>query len=103
MTNLPRVMAAQPVVGLFLLPAVLEGLFEHAVLVTQSITDRRQLHRRHRVEEASRQPPEPAITQAGVRFLFQQAEPIELLLLDGLLSDWIEHEVRDVVRKRPAD
>ena len=52
-----------------MLPAVLDGLSEDAVFVTQPIAHRRQLHRRHRVEKASRQAPEPAVSRARRRAL----------------------------------
>ena len=75
--DLPRVGAAKPVVGLFVLPAVLDGLPEHSVLVPEPVAHRRQLHRGHRVEKARGQTPEPAIAQPRVGLLFEQAEPIE--------------------------
>ena len=71
-SDLPRVLATQPVVGLFVLPAVLDRLLEHAVFVAQPITHSRKLHRCHRVEEARRQTPEPAVSQAGIGFLLEQ-------------------------------
>ena len=85
--DLPRVRAAEPVVRLFLLPAVLNGLPEHAIFVPQAVTHGRELHRGHRVEETSRQTPEPAVAQARVGLRFEQAEPIEILLLDRLPDD----------------
>lgn len=102
-SDLPGILATQPIVRLFMLPAVLDGLFEDAVFITQPITHRRQLHRRHRVEKASRQPPEPAVPEAGVRFLFDEAEPIEVLLLDGLLDEGIKQQVCDIVGQRAPD
>ena len=72
--------AAQPVVRLLVLPAVLDGLPEDAVLVAQPVAHGRELHRGHRVEEARGQAPEPAVAQAGVGLLLEQAEPVEVLL-----------------------
>src|SRR6266481_55776 len=40
---------------------------------------------------------------AGVRFLLQEAEPVEGLLPDGVARDGTEQEIRDVVRQRSAD
>ena len=102
-SDFPRIGAAQPVVRLFLLPAVLDRLPEDAVFVAQPVAHGRELHRRHRVEEAGRQAPEPAVAQARVGLLFEQLEPIEVLLLDGLLRERIEQEVGDVVGQRAAD
>ena len=45
--NLPRVLTAKPVVRLFLLPAITNGLLEDAVLVSQAVANSRELHRRH--------------------------------------------------------
>ena len=80
--DLPRVRAAQPVVGLLVLPAVLDRLPEDAVLVAQTVAHGGKLHRRHRVEEAGGQAPEPAVAQAGVGLLFKQIEPVEVLSMD---------------------
>jgi hypothetical protein len=71
----PGILPTEPVVWLFVLPAVLDRLSEDAVFVTQPITHGRQLHGRHRVEKTSRKAPEPAVSEAGVGFLFEEAEP----------------------------
>jgi hypothetical protein len=65
----------------------LDGLLEHAVFVTQPIAHGRELQRRHRVEEASREAPEPAVSEAGIGFLFNDGKPIKVLLLGGLLNE----------------
>ena len=85
------------------MPAVLNGLLEDAVFVAQAVAHGRDLHRRHRVEKASRQTPQTAITQTRVGFLLEQLEPIEVLLLDGFFRDRIEEKVRDIVGQRAAD
>ena len=101
--DLPGVWVTQPVVRLFLLPAVLDRLLEDAVLVPQTIAHRRKLHGRHRVEKTGRQTPEPPIPQAGVWFLFDEAQPVEVLLRDRLLHHGIEPEIHDIVGQRAAD
>ena len=63
--------------GLLVLPAVLDGLSEDAVFVAQPVAHGRELHRRHRIEEARRQAPEPAVAQARVGLLLEQLEPVE--------------------------
>ena len=45
--HLPWILATQPVVGMLTLPAVLDGLPEHAVFVAQAVSHRRKLHGRH--------------------------------------------------------
>ena len=84
--DFPRVRAAEPVVRALPLPAVLDRLPEHAVLVAQPVAHGRQLHRRHRVEEAGREPPEAAVAETGVGLLLEEAEPVEVLLRDDLPS-----------------
>ena len=101
--DLPGILPTQPVVRLFMLPAVLDGLFEDAVFVTQPIAHRRQLHRRHRVEKASRKAPEPAVSEAGVGFFFDEAEPIDVLLLGNSLREGIKQKVGDIVGQRAPD
>ena len=101
--HFPRIGTAEPVVRLLALPTVVDGLPEHSVLVAEPVSHRRQLHGGHRVEEARRQAPEPAISQAGVRFFLEEAEPVEGLLPDGFACDRGQEEVGDVVRQRAAD
>src|SRR4051812_28495100 len=69
-THLPRVVTAQPMVRAFALPAVFDGLLEHAIFISQSVAHRRQLHRRHRVEKTSGESPEASVSKAGIRLLF---------------------------------
>ena len=101
--DLPRVRTTEPVVRVLPLPAVLDRLPEHAVLVAQPVAHGRQLHRRHRVEEAGREPPEAAVAEAGVGLLLEEAEPVEVVLRDDLPRDRIEQQVHDVVGERAAD
>jgi hypothetical protein len=63
---------AQPVVGLLVLPAVPQGLPEDAVFVAQPVAHGGQLERRHRIEEARREPPEPAVAEARVGLRLDQ-------------------------------
>src|SRR5262249_40412868 len=50
-----------------------------------------------------REAPEATIAQTCVGFLFQQLEPIEVLLLDGFLRNRIEEKVGYIVSQRTAD
>ena len=84
------------------LPAVFDRLLEHPVLVTEPITHRRQLHCRHRIQEACRQTSQTAIAEPSVGLLFEQGEPIYPLLLDQFFRDRIEQKVFDVVGQRSA-
>ncbi len=101
--HLPRVRATQPVVRLLPLPAVLDRLPEHPVLVAEPVAHGGQLHGRHRVEEAGREPPEAAVAEPGVGLLLDEPEPVEPFLRHDLPGDRVEQQVHDVVRERAAD
>ena len=101
--NLPGIGVAKPIVGVFLLPAIHDGLFEHAVLVAQAIAGCRKLHGGHRVQEAGRESAQASVAQARVRFLFDQFEPIDTLCIDRMLHNRIEQKVADIVRQRTPD
>ena len=58
------------------LPAVLDLLAEHAVLVAQAVADRRDLERGQRVEKAGGQPAQPAVAQPRVGLLLEQGVPV---------------------------
>ena len=92
--DLPRILPAQPVVGPLVLPAVLDRLREDAVLVAEPVAHRGQLQGGHRVEEAGRQAPEPAVAEPGVRLLLEQREPVEPLLLGNAGDVRVEQQVR---------
>src|SRR5262249_55975075 len=69
--DLPWILSSQPVVRLFLLPAIADRLLENAVFVAQTVAHGRELHCRHGVEKAGCQASESTVTQAGVGLLFQ--------------------------------
>src|ERR1700756_155022 len=47
----PGVAEAQPFIGIFLLPAMIDDLAEQAEIVTDAVTDRRDCPRRHALHE----------------------------------------------------
>ena len=71
-------------------PGVLDRLAEDSIFVAETVSHGRKLHGGQGVEEASGQPAQPAIAQAGVGFLFQKIQPVEMSLLDGLLDRGFE-------------
>ena len=101
--DLPGVGTAEPVVGVLDLPAVGDLLAEDPVLVPQAVTDRGELERRHRVEEAGGEPAQAAVAQAGVGLHLGELRPVEFLALHRLPHDRLDPEVEDVVGQRPAD
>ena len=59
-------------------------------------------HRRHRIQEASRETAEPSIAETSVGLLLQQSQPIEILLFDQLLRDGIEQQILNIIGERSA-
>ena len=53
-------------------------------------------------KQAARRP-SPPLPRPASGSCFEHAEPIEVLLLDGLPGDGVEQEVRDIVGQRAAD
>src|SRR5215469_16173624 len=90
--DLPRILSAEPVVGKFALPAILDRLFENSVLVTESVAHRLQLHCCHGVDKNSSEAPETAVTEAGIGFLLQHARPVEASFLNRLLNERVEQQ-----------
>ena len=80
-SDFPGIGTTQPIVGLLALPARFDRLTKNAVLVAQAVSHRGELHRGHRIEKACRQPAQATIAQPGVRLLFEQLQPVEVLLL----------------------
>ncbi len=68
----PGVAEAQPLVGIFMLPALRDDLAEQAEIVTDAIADRGDGKRRHALHEAGRQPSEAAIAERRIGLAFAQ-------------------------------
>src|SRR5580658_10405834 len=101
--DFPWVWPVQPIVRLLALPTILDGLFENAVFITQAVAHRGQLHGGHRVEEASGQPPQAAVTQTCIGLLLDHVRPVKVLLLNSLLHDGIEPKVHYIIGQRTAN
>ena len=78
--HFPRVGPGEPVVGLFVLPAVADGLPENAVFVAQAVAHAGNAERRHRIEETRRQPAQSAVAETGVRLLLDDLQRIKFVL-----------------------
>jgi hypothetical protein len=101
--DLPWVGTTEPVVRLLALPTALEGLPEHAVLVAQPVSHRRQLHRCHRVEKARGETSEPAVSQTGIGLGFEQAQPLASRQLRRFADEGTDEQIGDVVGQRASD
>jgi hypothetical protein len=101
--DFPGIGTAQPVVRLFVLPSVADGLLKDSVFIAKAIAHGRQIHGGHRFDEASRQAAEAAIAQTGIGFLIQQLIPVDILFAACFLHRRIEQQVGDVARQRTAN
>src|SRR6202012_6059498 len=70
--ELPRVAEAQPLVGIFLLPAIVDDLAEQSEIVADAVADGGDAKRCHVFHEAGGKPAEAAIAKSGVRLAFAQ-------------------------------
>src|SRR5271155_1917871 len=68
--NLPGIVVAQPIVGTFLLPAIHDGLLEHAIFITQTIARGWKLHGGHGIKETCSEASQPAVPKTRVGLLF---------------------------------
>ena len=77
----PRVAVRQPVFRQFDLPALAHFLPEQPVDVADTVAIGRDLDRRHRLEEARRQPAEAAIAQRRIRLEIDQVTEVDVEIL----------------------
>ena len=101
--DFPGIVVAEPVVGVLLLPSIHDRLFEHAVLVAQTIACGWKLHRGHRIQEACCEPAQATIAKTRVWFLLDQFKPVDTFFLDRMLYNRIKQEVGNIVGQRTPD
>ena len=101
--DFPRVAAAEPVVRLLDLVAVLDDLLEDAVVVADAVAERREFERGHGVEEACREASEAAVAEAGVNFLVADLVDVEPEFRHGFGGFLFDAEVDHGVAERTAD
>jgi len=97
--DFPGVAEAQPLVGLFHLPAVDGRLVEDAELVTDAVTERRDLLGGHRVEQARRQAPRAAVAQPRLFLLGENFLEIKTELDDRGAHRIVDPEVEQVISR----
>ena len=100
--DLPRVSEAEPLVGQLDLPAVANRLVENPELVTEAVADRRNVERRERIHVAGGQPSQPAVAQAGLFFLFEQAGQVLSNRGQRLLCGFPDSQVDQAVAEMRA-
>jgi len=100
----PAVRLAQPFLGLLDLAAVgAEALAEQAVFVADAIAVGGAAQRRHRIEEARRQPAEATVAQRRVGFVVQHGGEIEAEARHGVARHLGQANVHDRVFQQTAD
>ena len=99
----PRIGITMPVVRRFHLMAVSEGLAEQAVLVVQTVADRRLADGRHGVQEAGRQTSQAAVAQRRVNLFFQQVGQVNVVFFQDLTDLLIPAKVQQVVTRQTAN
>jgi hypothetical protein len=75
--DLPRITFLEPGIRVLDLPAVLEVLAEHPVVVAQAVAESGVVEGRQRVEETGGEPPEASVAEAGIRFLLDDGVEVE--------------------------
>ena len=101
--ELPRVAEIQPVFGLFLLPAVDDGLAEQAVFITNAVTVAGDAEGRHAFHEARGQTTEAAVAQGRVGLQQADAFKVDAEFGQGFAGDVEQAEVAQAVVEQPAD
>ena len=99
----PRVGIAMPVVRRFHLMAVSEGLTEQAVLVVQTVTNRRLADGRHGIQETGRQTTQATVAQRRVNLFFQQIGQVNVVFFKNVTNLLIPAEVQQVVARQTAN
>ena len=101
--ELPGIAERQPVLGIFLLPAVLDDLPEQAVVVADAVAVGGDAEARHAFHEAGGEPAEAAIAERGVGLGRAQAVEVDAEVAERGARDVGEAEIAEHVGEQPAD
>ncbi len=99
----PGVAEAQPFVGIFLLPAIVDDLAEQAEIIADAVADRGDRQCRHAFHEARREPSETAIAERRVRLAFAQVRKSDAEIAERRLEHRQEPHVVQRVGEEAAD
>jgi hypothetical protein len=99
----PGVAVGQPLVGIFLLPALVHDLAEQAEIVADAVADRGDRQRRHALHEARRKPPEAAIAEGCIRLAFAQVRQIDAEIAERGLEHRQQPHIVQCVGEQAAD
>src|SRR6266853_844124 len=84
----PGVAETQPLIGIFLLPALRDDLAEQAEIVTDAVADGGNGERRHALHEAGRKPSQAAIAERRIRLAFTQLREADAEIAQRSLEYW---------------
>ena len=99
----PRIGIAMPVVRRFHLMPVGKRLTEQAVLVVQTIADRRLADGRHGVKETGCQTSQAAVAQRRVNLFFEQVGQVNVVFFEDVTDVLIPAKVQQVVARQTAN
>ena len=99
----PGVAEAEPLVGIFLLPALRDDLAEQAEIVADAVADRGNGQRRHAFHEAGGEPPEAAIAERRIRLAFAQVRQIDAEIAERRLEHRQQAHIVQRVGEQPPD
>ena len=99
----PGVAEAEPLVGIFLLPAVRDDLAEQAEIVADAVADGGDGERRHALHEAGREPAEAAIAERRIRLAFAQIRQVDAEIAERGLEHRQQPHIVQRVGEQPAD
>jgi hypothetical protein len=101
--KLPRVAGSQPIIGRFDLLALNDLLTEHAVVVPNAVAEPGNGKRCHRIEKASRQPPEAAVAERGVGLEIGDGFHVDTEARQRFFHFVVNAEREQRIRERAAD
>ena len=99
----PGVAKAQPDVGIFLLPALIDDLAEQSEIVADAVADRGNRQSRHAFHEAGGEPPEAAIAERGVMLALPEVAEPGAEIADRGLEDFQQAHIVQRVEEQAAD
>ncbi len=79
----PGISKAQPFIGDFDLPAILNFLIEHAIFIANAITYGRYLQSGKRIHVTGCETPQAAIAQSWFFFLLKQVFQLDIIRVPG--------------------
>ena len=101
--ELPGVAERQPLLRIFLLPAVLDDLAKQPVVVADAVAVSGDPEARHALHEAGGEPPEAAVAERRVGFGRPQTVKVDAEVSERGVEVLAQAEIAQHVRQQPAD